>query len=484
MRVLTIAMSTLLSCAMLPSQEVADADLSGRIAHVVQLARETNDSALMSQAASLKGRRQGDQNLAELRRLEAALGIGDEGRTMFGQPVYVAVPAAAPRLKLAQAQLQAAMASGDRMSVAAAAAALREAFGDQAGLPDLRRRGVVDPHGSLDELAAYAYVRGEFTKSSRHRRALMAGRAEPGVRVRVYAEMLQSLCAMHEAAQARAPGDLDTTDRLLAGAATILLALQQPDGGMPFPDLRGENVRFGDIIDQELAGQAGVEVKDGWVIGRLSNGGSYFDTGLAGQALLRAGALLGRDAWTSAGMRAAGFCADGPLSSNWNYNAFAGGLCADAYRIGADDRMLSAAVRFLAVGVVPGQLRDGPRAGRWMDPHNARSVYHLIMLRGLHDGIQAIPLTHPDRPAIEDAARLAASAICDEQDASGVVLISLHELRRNGLLVTRPDRRLAATIARQEAAAMDHASETQVVSASLLDMAWSAIDRRGPSTGP
>ena len=66
--------------------------------------------------------------------------------------------------------------------------------------------------------------------------------------------------------------------------------MQQEAGFFPFPDLRGKNIRFGDMITRQLDAGA-VEVKDGWLITADPEGGSQFDTGLCGAALLKAGLL-------------------------------------------------------------------------------------------------------------------------------------------------------------------------------------------------
>lgn len=52
------------------------------------------------------------------------------------------------------------------------------------------------------------------------------------------------------------------------------------------------------------------------------------------------------------------------------------------------------------IGVMPGQLTDGPRAGRWLDPHNARPAYHYIMLRGLAQLAAVMPKSDPARGEI------------------------------------------------------------------------------------
>jgi hypothetical protein len=281
--------------------------------------------------------------------------------------------------------------------------------------------------------------------------------------------MLQVVTMLRPAAQRLQPDDLAELDRLGDGAAAILLALQRPDGHLPFPDLRSKHVRFGAMIEQEVAAN-GAQVEDGWVMSVLANGASYFDTGLAGQALILAGQARQRPEWIAAGLRAASFCAQGALSTNWNYNAFATGLCADAYRVGGDPAHLTGALRLARLGVLPGQLTDGPHAGRWMDPHNARDVYHLILLRGLHDLLAALPADHPQRGVIAAAADRAVASLCAEQAAGGVAVISLRELERHAALTGDRDPRVAAAAAGQRAVL----AALPTSSTNFIDLAWLA----------
>ncbi|MCK6491210.1 MAG: hypothetical protein L6R48_23410 [Planctomycetes bacterium] len=466
---LSRSLAPLALCAALAASD-AD-DQRQRYSLVRQLARESNDRDLIArvEAFGKEAGKGGEAAEDGLRELEQAVGVEPGGWTMAGGALFRPQADDAARLAAATARLRAALDSGEVAAVDAAAADLRAVFGERAGLPDMRRRGRHPAGAPMTPRDAYAALRTELGRNSPLRRALRDGRPADGMMVRVYAGLLSTLTMLRPAAQRLQPDDLAELDRLGDGAAAILLALQRPDGHLPFPDLRSRHVRFGAMIEQEMAAN-GAQVEDGWVVSVLANGASYYDTALAGQALILAGQARQQPAWTAAGMRAASFCAQGALSTNWNYNAFATGLCADAYRVGGDPAHLAGALRLARLGVLPGQLTEGPRAGRWMDPHNARDVYHLILLRGLHDLLAALPADHPQRSAIAAAADRAVASLCAEQAAGGVAVIALRELERHTGLTGDRDPRVAAAATEQRAVL----AALPTSSTNLIDLAWLA----------
>lgn len=98
--------------------------------------------------------------------------------------------------------------------------------------------------------------------------------------------------------------------------------------------------------------------------------------------------------------KAADWAATRSLCPNWNYNSFSVYLLAKAFAVTSEKRYLAAARKKALVGVIPGQLTDGPHAGRWMDAHNARPAYHYIMLRALGQLTAVMPKDDPDRAEI------------------------------------------------------------------------------------
>jgi hypothetical protein len=217
---------------------------------------------------------------------------------------------------------------------------------------------------------------------------------------------------MHPHVAQHAPQRLGDLDKLLRGTAGVLLKLQQPQGHFPFPDLRGKNIRFGDMTEKQLQ-NGSIKIEDGWIITPDPDGGSQFDTGVCGVALLRAGELLKDETYLAAGRRAAEWAAKQTCCANFNYNAFSVSLLACA-------GMKEAALLKLRVGVAPGQAKNG----RWIDPHNARTVYHVIILRDEFDAmgitVEALPelhalaKQHPDDARLQKAVRGMASVIINK----------------------------------------------------------------------
>jgi hypothetical protein len=139
---------------------------------------------------------------------------------------------------------------------------------------------------------------------------------------------------------------------------------------------------------------------------------------VCGVALLRAGEILKDESYLAAGRRAAEWAAKQKCCANFNYNAFSVSLLARA-------GMKEAAMEKFRVGVAPGQAKNG----RWIDPHNARTVYHVIILRALADLGRSTEVDAIAQPAIR--------ALLDEFDAMGITVEALPELR--ALAVQYPD---------------------------------------------
>jgi len=111
-------------------------------------------------------------------------------------------------------------------------------------------------------------------------------------------------------------------------------------------------------------------------------------------------------------------------------------LLAHAHKATGDARYLNGALRKAEVGVLPGQAPNG----RWLDPHNARTVYHLIILRALHDLAAALTTERAD---VTQAMRKAIGTLFDEFEKAGVTTIALRELQR---CPAQSDARLKAMI--------------------------------------
>ena len=72
--------------------------------------------------------------------------------------------------------------------------------------------------------------------------------------------------------------------------------------------------------------------------------------------------------------------------------------------------------------MAPGQAPNG----RWLGSHNARTVYHVIIIRALGDLAMALPADK--RAEVASAAGPAVRAMLDEFDAMGITVEALPEL--------------------------------------------------------
>ncbi|QOV90601.1 hypothetical protein [Humisphaera borealis] len=403
-------------------------DAEARLRMAMQIARERNDKSLVAEvealAQSFKSALPADSD-GRLRDLEKKVGIDPGGWSMAGQPLARPTPAMAEQSRVLAVKLSDAMKSDDPARVRAVTADMLAVLGDQAGVPDGRRVGVrVDPK-PMPEADATRLFLAAIASEGRAVEQLSAGRPLPDQMLRFYGYLLDATTTVRPAIARHAPDELPRLDKLAGGSAQILLGLQQADGHFPFPDLRGRNIRFGEMIDRQI-GAGTIEIRDGWVVTADPDGGTQFDTGVCGVALIAAGQLHKNDAWTKAGLRAADWAIAQHCCGNFNYNAFSVSLLSHAYRASGEAKYRDAAVRKFRVGVAPGQAPNG----RWLDAHNARTVYHVIILRALGDLAAALP---PDRKAeraeLDAVARPAIKATLDEFDAAGVTVEALPELQ-------------------------------------------------------
>lgn len=208
--------------------------------------------------------------------------------------------------------------------------------------------------------------------------------------------------------------DHDTSLKLARDAADFLIWAQTQAGAgvFPFPAFRGRAgdnafVAAGRFLDRaEQAGKLAEVVRNGWVFADEGDGGLQFDNGEAGVALFELYEISRDTNHLAAARKSADWAISRPLAPNWNYNSFSVALLAKAFAATGERKYLGAATRKARLGVIPGQLTDGPRAGRWLDPHNARPSYHYIMLRGLAALAAVMPKDDPARPEIVQALKL------------------------------------------------------------------------------
>lgn len=177
-------------------------------------------------------------------------------------------------------------------------------------------------------------------------------------------------------------------------------------------------------------------VRNGWAFEDHEDGGLQFDNATCGIAIFDLYDLTKDQRYLNSARKAADWALMRPLCTNWNYNAFSVHLLAKAHAITKESRYLDAAVQKARFGVLPGQLNEGPHAGRWMDAHNARPAYHYIMMSALAQLTAELPQTHPDHHAIQFALKLGLTTRNTEFFTHGIMtkdkameaLILIHKL--------------------------------------------------------
>ena len=184
---------------------------------------------------------------------------------------------------------------------------------------------------------------------------------------------------------------------LVRAGADYLLKVQRKDGLFPFPDLRGRHPLFGPMVEKLLRRKADA-LSDGWIVDDL-NGDLQYDNGICGVALVEAYEATKEMMYLESARRACHWAMDRPLSTNWNYNAFSVWLLARYARAGGGKKYLDAALEMLKVGVLPGQMKNG----RWLDPHNARLVYHGIIVRGMLEVYRTLDEDHEFRNPLRES---------------------------------------------------------------------------------
>jgi hypothetical protein len=304
---------------------------------------------------------------------------------------------------------------------------IAKVLGDQTGLPDLRRKGETGkPVPVKPADVADLFVKA-LEADPRVLKALTAGVPGPTTMPRAYASVVHGCLLIRPLVEEHQRAKLEVIDALVRGCCRAMIALQLEPGYFKFPDLRGTNARMGEMIDR-LASRDPDAVQNAWLVVPDPEGSSQYDVGECGIALLRAGAAYQIEEWTRAGLKAADWALGQPCVPNWSSNAFAVSLLCEAFRAGGDKKFLEAARAKYAVGIAPGQ---GPN-GRWIDPHNARTANHFVLLRAVQDLEEALP-AGKDREAAAKVAEKTVRAVLDEAEKLGAPASShrVQELGRN-----------------------------------------------------
>jgi hypothetical protein len=430
-----LVVTVLLSSAVIVSaaEPVTFEQADTRLRRAYALAEEMNDPPLLTRVLDLRDRVKGafdrkDTAAAErlIRDAEVAVGLDPGGKTMRRLPVAQVTPAMGKELEALDGRLAEAMKKGDPAGVTAVVTEIVKVLGDQAGIPDQRRQGETrKPVPVKPTDVADIFVKA-LEADPRVLKALTAGVPGPTTMPRAYASVVQGCLLIRPLVEKHEPDRIAMLDGLVRGCCRAMIALQLDQGFFKFPDLRGTNRQFGDMIDR-LVGRDPNAVRDGWLVVPDPDGGSQYDAGECGIALLRAGAAYKVEEWTRAGLKAADWAVAQPCVPNWNYNAYPVSLLCEAYRATGEKKYLDGVQTKFAVGIAPGQ---GPN-GRWIDPHNARTVNHFVLLRAVQDVEESLP-AGKERAAATEMAKRAVKTVLDEAEKLGAPATShtVQELSR------------------------------------------------------
>lgn len=197
-----------------------------------------------------------------------------------------------------------------------------------------------------------------------------------------------------------------------AGDFLVWAQAQGGTGVFPFPASRGlsdaPEFRAAErrLRQAERSGGLSEMVKNGWAVKDFGDGGLQFDNAECGVALLELYDATSDKHYLRSARQSADWALTQPLVPNWNYNSFGVYLLARTYRSTGETRYREAATKKALLGVVPGQLTEGSRTGRWADPHNAKPNYHYIMLRGLAELATILQADNPERARVMSALSL------------------------------------------------------------------------------
>lgn len=298
------------------------------------------------------------------------------------------------------------------------------------------------------------------------------GKPEP---LRVVAEVIRGSLASWRISGRQNAGHLARA----TAAGDYLLGVQAEGGsgvfGFPLdPDPASENGKLADRFVREAKERGLLDrvTRNGWIIDDLGGGDLNYDNGLAGQALIELSRETGDSRYLKAARRAGDWAMSRPMAANFNYNGFTVALLANLFSATGDQRFLDEAILRAELGVLTGQIRQGPEAGSWIDPHNKRLVYRYIMIGQLADLVAAMPVDHPKRqPLLERMTEALLAAESQQRTAGGIGNV-------NAALVTTCKLRAVPGVKRRLAARNDNVEDW------LIAFTNRSIRNGKPEAGP
>ncbi|SNS87907.1 hypothetical protein SAMN06265795_10890 [Noviherbaspirillum humi] len=320
------------------------------------------------------------------------------------------------RVAMFRCRLAVAQQTGNLPQITEITQALTLALGGQAGVPDeAPATYTIDfdaPALSVGQIgAAFEPYRKQVVRN-----AWWLSRPAPtGI-----AHPLRDVASIITGALAARDAGAESAEQLLsiAESAADYLLWAQAQGGQglfPFPAVRRNKGRAFEAAEKflkraEELGMLPTAVSNDWIINDLGNGDLQFDNGLCGVAMIELHRATRKEKYLQSAIAAANWAIAQPVVPNWNYNSFSIHLLASLYAQTGDARYLRHAKLKARLGLYPGQLKAGARQGRWVDPHNARLVYHYVMIRSLGALVAVLPQDDPDLTQAREVLSMALAA--------------------------------------------------------------------------
>lgn len=327
-------------------------------------------------------------------------------------------PEVRERVDAAGRGLAEAMLKQDAKAVESAVARMHEALGEWVAVPETAPRFAGSPKPDvaisperLQRLWAAGWAAAEKAYGGDGRWGLPAD--HPEVRHTLLRQTAYVIIG-GIAAMRQGYGDDAAIGKRVKEGLDYLLSVQKPNGLFPFPDMRGWHPHFKGPLES-LYYQHPEAFQDGWVIEDFGDGGLQFDNGVCAVTMLTAFEHFETAAYRESADRACRWAVGRPIVPNWNYNAFSVWALARHVEVTEEEESRAPAIQKAVLGILPGQLP----AGRWLDRHNCRTVYHAINLRGLAVLYRVLPDEPSLRRWVRNAIERAEAVLLDELYTAG-----------------------------------------------------------------